>query len=192
MDFELVEGKEGEITLTGESNLLDYILVESNGNTLTITTKNNTNIKPSLNKTIKISIPIEDISEVSLSGSGDVTSKKPISASTFKSKISGSGDIVLTINSKNTDASVTGSGDLTLNGRTENLEVSVTGSGNFHGFNLNTSNVDAKVTGSGDVDILASHTLKARVTGSGDITCKGTPKNIDQKVTGSGDITFKN
>jgi hypothetical protein len=191
MDFELVEGKEGLITIEGESNLLDYIITETKGNELIIKVEHNINLNTSRNNTIKISIPFEDISEVSLSGSGDVISKSIISTKKLKTRLSGSGDIVLSVDAEHIDSSVTGSGDLTLKGRTEHLETSVTGSGNFHGYNLNTTNVDAKVTGSGDVDVIASGDLKARVTGSGDIFYKGNPKNIDQKVTGSGDITSK-
>jgi hypothetical protein len=191
MDFELIEGGEGQITIEGESNLLEYIITETKGNELIIKVENNINLNTSRNKTIKITIPFKDISEISLSGSGDVSSKSVINSENFKTKLSGSGDVILSVNAEHINSSVTGSGDLTLKGRTTHLETSVTGSGNFHGYELSSKNVDAKVTGSGDVDVLVSENLKARVTGSGDIYYKGTAKNIDQKVTGSGDITSK-
>ncbi len=191
MDFELVDGTEGNITIEGESNLLDYIITETDGKTLTIKVENNTSLNTSTNKTIKIIIPFKDLSKVSLSGSGDVTSNTRINAETFKARISGSGDIVLAVNAEEITANVTGSGDLTLKGQTERLETTVTGSGNFHGYALTTKHANANVTGSGDVDVMVLEHLKARVTGSGDIYYKGTPKQVDQKVTGSGDIRLK-
>ncbi|WP_452224700.1 head GIN domain-containing protein [Lacinutrix chionoecetis] len=188
MDFILIKGTEGDIKIEGESNLLEYIITEVDGNTLKIKTENNVNLKPSFNKSITITIPFQDIDYVSLSGSGDVMSKDKIVTDTFKTSVSGSGDIVLDIEANTVDANVTGSGDLTLRGKTKNLNASVTGSGDFHGYNLDAMDVDAKVTGSGDVAVVCNGNLKARVTGSGDIEYKGDPKTEDTKVTGSGSI----
>lgn len=188
MDFVLEKGTEGTITLEGEENLLEYISVESNGNTLHIKTEKNLNLKPSWNKTIVITIPFESINKVTLSGSGDIISKDSIVTETFETSVSGSGDIILDIKAEATEARVTGSGDLTLTGSTNDLKASVTGSGDFHGFKLNANNTEAKVTGSGDVEVVSNAYLKARVTGSGDIEYKGNPKKEDSKVTGSGSI----
>lgn len=189
MDFILVKGTEGTITIEGEENLLDYIITESKNGDLVIKTENNINLKPSGNKTIKITIPFEDIDKVSLSGSGDVISKALIKSNNFEAKVSGSGDVTLDVDSDNVEASVTGSGDLTLTGNTTNLQVNVTGSGDFHGERLQADNTEAKVTGSGDIVVYAKKNLKARVTGSGDIEYKGNPEKVDTKVTGSGDIS---
>ncbi|MGB6269562.1 MAG: head GIN domain-containing protein [Olleya sp.] len=189
MDFELVKGTEGTITIEGEENLLEYIITQTENGSLVIKTENNINLKPSGNKTIKITIPFEDIGKVSLAGSGDVTSKATIVSDNFEAKVSGSGDVTLDVNATNVEGSVTGSGDLTLTGNTTNLEASVTGSGDFHGERLEADNTEAKVTGSGDIVVYAKKNLKARVTGSGDIEYKGNPEKVDTKVTGSGDIS---
>ncbi|MBB3124952.1 hypothetical protein FHS04_002479 [Mesoflavibacter sabulilitoris] len=189
MDFELVKGKEGKITLEGESNLLDYIITESEGNSLIIKIKNNINLKPTSNKGIKITIPFTDINKVTLSGSGDVTCNTTIKSSNFETRLSGSGDITLDINANDTEVVVTGSGDINLSGKTEKLEVSVTGSGDFDGGNLSANYTEAKVTGSGDIVVVANKEIEARVTGSGDIEYKGNPEKVSKKVTGSGDIS---
>ena len=189
MDFILVKGNEGTITLEGEENLLDHIVTEVQGGDLVIKTENNVNLKTSWNKTIKITIPFEEIDKVTLSGSGDIITRDKIIADDFEAKVSGSGDVVLDIEANEIDAAVTGSGDLTLTGKTNELEVSVTGSGDFHGFKLEANNTDAQVTGSGDIEVVCNNELKARVTGSGDIEYKGNPKREDSKVTGSGSIS---
>jgi len=188
MDFILVKGEEGKLKIEGESNLLEYIITEVEGHTLKIKTKNNMNLKPSFNKTITITIPFKDISYLSLSGSRDITSKDKIVANNFTSRVSGSGDIIIDVETNTIEGSVTGSGDITLKGKTKDLIARVTGSGDFHGYNLEAENVEAKVTGSGDVEIVCNGDLKARVTGSGDIEYRGTPKTEDTKVTGSGSI----
>ena len=189
MDFELVKGKEGDIKLTGDSNLLKYIITESDGKTLTVRFEKNINIKYSKNNSIKISIPFEDISSVTLSGSGDVVNTSIIKADDFMTKMSGSGDITLNVKANTIKATVTGSGDVTLMGSVKDLEAKVTGSGDFHGRKLSSQNTTAKVTGSGTIATNTSNNLNARVTGSGDINYSGNPTNVDKKIIGSGDIS---
>ena len=189
MDFEIVEGTEGKITIEGESNLLDYIITEVEYNGLVIKIENGVNLSPSRNKTIKITIPIQSINEVALAGSGDVKSNTTITTDNFESKVSGSGNINLDVDANKVDVTVTGSGDITLTGNTKNLEVTVTGSGDFDGERLNADYTEAKVTGSGDIVVIANKEIEARVTGSGDIKYKGNPEKVNKKVTGSGDIS---
>ncbi|MFD2824757.1 head GIN domain-containing protein [Lacinutrix iliipiscaria] len=188
-DYILVEGEEGQITIEGEENLLNYIVTEVKGNKLIVKTENGINLSTSFNKTIKITIPYKDISEVSLAGSGDLWNKGTIKASNLDISLAGSGDVVLNIEATSVEGSLAGSGDLTLKGRTTNLEASVAGSGDFHGFDLDADNTEVSVAGSGDAEVVSNTMLKARVSGSGDIEYKGNPSREDTKVNGSGDIS---
>lgn len=188
-DYILVEGEEGKITIEGEENLLEYVITEVKDNNLIIKTQKKINLKPSWNKTIKITIPFKDISNVSLAGSGDLYNKDRINATTLDVALAGSGDVVLDIATTNVDGKISGSGDLTLKGKTENLRAAVSGSGDFHGFNLEANNTDVSVAGSGDAEVVCRVNLKARVSGSGDIEYKGNPKKEDTKVSGSGSIS---
>src|SRR5690606_26818068 len=79
-DFVLVAGTEGNITIQGESNLLEYIITEVKGNNLIVKVEDNINLQSSKNKTIKITIPFKEISLVSLAGSGDLWNESNINA----------------------------------------------------------------------------------------------------------------
>lgn len=188
-DYILVAGTEGKITLEGEENLLQYIITEVKDNKLVIKTEKNINLKPSNNKTIKITIPFKDISEVSLAGSGDLWNEDVITATNLEIALAGSGDVVLNIEASNTEGKIAGSGDLTLKGSTNKLVAKVAGSGDFHGFDLQSNHTDVSVAGSGDAKVVCNESLKARVAGSGDIEYRGNPKTEDTKVAGSGSIS---
>ena len=189
-DVELVDGSEGQLTLTGESNLLEYIKTEVKDGKLTIKQKKGVNLKPSnWNEGITIIVPVEQIDAVSLSGSGDIVGKTVLKSDNFKTSISGSGDITIEVEAKSLDASMSGSGDIRLSGRTTDFEVSVSGSGDIRAYDLQADFVDAQVSGSADIRVTANEMLKARVSGSGDISYKGNPKKIDTKSSGSGDIS---
>jgi hypothetical protein len=188
-DYILVSGNEGNIKIEGEENLLAYIITEIEYDGLVIKTKNNVNLKPSKNKTIKITIPFRDIERISLAGSGDLYNKDVINEEDLNISLAGSGDIVLDVKTSNVKAKIAGSGDITLKGKTDYLEADVTGSGDFHGFDLESNNTTVSVTGSGDAKVISNSFLKARVTGSGDIVYKGNPEKEDTKVAGSGSIS---
>lgn len=190
-DVELVTGNEGEITLKGESNLLEYLKTEVKNGELIIKTEKGVNLKPSSWKSgITITVPVEEISAVRLSGSGDVVSKTTLKSSdSFRASIAGSGDVTLTIEADNVRASISGSGDMNLDGSAKTLDVSVSGSGDINAYDLEADNVEAQVSGSADLQVTANEMLRARVSGSGDITYKGNPGKVDTKSSGSGDIS---
>jgi len=185
----LVHGKEGELSIKMEENLVDFLITEVKDNKLIIKWKNNVNIRTQ--RGVHIVVPFKDLNEVKLTGSGDVVSSDIIRAVHFETLVSGSGNVALNINAKSIKSKVTGSGGIQLYGSTDNLNTLVTGSGDFNSYKLTAENVNATVTGSGDIQVIASKKLNAKVTGSGDITYKGNPEIQDFKITGSGDIESK-
>ena len=189
-DVDLIDGNEGDISMKGEENLLDHILTEVKDGKLVIKVEKGINLKPSSWKQgIHITVPVESISSVSLSGSGDIVGKTTIKARSFTTSMSGSGDITLDIDASSISASMSGSGDINLSGTTKDFDVTISGSGDIKAYELEADNVDATVSGSADIKVTANQRLKARVSGSGDIHYKGNPEKVDTKTSGSGDIT---
>ncbi len=189
-DVDLVSGNEGEITLEGEENLLDYIITEVKDGKLVIKTEKGVNLKSSNWKSgIHITIPVESISHVVMSGSGDIVGKTKIKADKFSTAMSGSGDITLDIDSNSISTSMSGSGNINLSGTTGDFEATISGSGDIEAFDLEADNVEATVSGSADIEVTAKKSIKARVSGSGDITYRGNPEKINTKTSGSGNIS---
>lgn len=189
-DVDLVDGNEGNLVLKGEENILEHIITEVEDGKLVIKIEKGYNLKPSNWKEgIVITVPIEQIDAVILSGSGDIVGKKTIKSQNFKTTMSGSGDITLDVESNTMTASMSGSGDMNLSGRTGTFEATISGSGDIKAYDLEADNVEATVSGSANIKVTAREMLKARVSGSGDISYRGNPKKIDTKTSGSGDIT---
>lgn len=187
MDFKLVQGDEGTITIEGDANLMQYIITEVKGGKLVVKVENGVNLKPT--KTIVVTVPYESINSVSLAGSGDIENSGTIKANDFDVSLAGSGDIDLKISSNTVESSIAGSGDIQLSGSTKDLTTKVAGSGDFDGSDLDSTNVTAKITGSGGANVVCNGELKVRITGSGDVKYSGKPTNKDTKVTGSGSVS---
>ncbi|MFC5045354.1 head GIN domain-containing protein [Aquimarina hainanensis] len=191
IDVLLIEGKEGDITIKAESNFMEYIVTETRENTLVIKVKNGVSLRPSRNKNIEVTVPYRDITAVSVSGSGKVEGESAIKSDTFKTKVSGSGDVILSINANVVEAAVSGSGDISLTGTTTIFKAKVSGSGDVEADSLKAKEVYAAVSGSGDISANATNLINGKVMGSGDITYSGSPQKRDTKVSGSGSIRSK-
>ncbi|MGX1930670.1 head GIN domain-containing protein [Flagellimonas sp. 2504JD4-2] len=189
-DVELVDGQEGELSLKGESNLLEYIKTEVKNGKLVIKVEKGVNLRPSNWKGgIHITVPVESINAVALSGSGDIVGKTTLKADEFSAKMSGSGDITLSVQAQSVSAALSGSGDIRLNGTAGDFSVQVSGSGDVSAYDLEAENVTAQVSGSADVRVTANQSINAQVSGSGDIHYRGNPDKIRSKASGSGDIS---
>lgn len=188
LDVELVEGSEGTIKVEAESNIMEHLEIYTKGDRLIVGVKDGVNI--STREGIKVWVPVEKISAVSLAGSGDIFSDLVLRNQEFSISIAGSGDIKLHTESKKLNASIAGSGDMKLKGRTEHFDVSVAGSGDIEAYALKANNVDASVAGSGDISIFCNGgEMSASIVGSGDLRYKGTTSKVKKSIMGSGDIT---
>ena len=189
-DIKLIPGKEGNITLKGESNLMEYIITEVKEGKLRIKVKKNTNLK--FTKNFTITVPYNEINLVGLSGSGDITNSGTINADDFKISLSGSGDIDLNTEATKIKTSIAGSGNIKLNGNSNTLTCSVAGSGSIKAFDLKTNSIAVSLSGSGNVKTTVSEKIKVRIAGSGSVYYKGNPKKIDSKSAGSGSVIDRN
>ncbi|MCM4158021.1 head GIN domain-containing protein [Gramella sp. AN32] len=185
-DVELVKGKEGSIKIEAESNLQEYITTEVKNGKLEISTEKNVSLQTT--RSVKITVPVESIEEVSVTGSGDIYGGSTIRGEEMKLAVTGSGNLKLNLEVKEIEGKVTGSGDIDLKGKTSRLNCTVTGSGDFDARSLEASNVDARIMGSGDIFVNVTGTLEASIAGSGDIKYSGNP---DKKVktAGSGRVS---
>lgn len=187
MDFKLVEGKEGEISIKGDSNLMEYIITEIDGDNLVVKVKDGFNLH--YNQEIVVTVPYESINYVALAGSGDIENLGTIKANAFKVALAGSGDIKLKVDSESLESAISGSGDIELKGVTTDLTVKIAGSGDFDGNSLESTNVTANIAGSGEANVVCNGYLKVRISGSGDVNYSGKPTNKDTKISGSGSVS---
>lgn len=186
MDVYLEKGTEGTISVTAEDNVQERIVVESDGETLTITMKNNTSLQNT--KKIKITVPFEELSAIALRGSGNIEGKDKIETKSLALSVQGSGDIELSIETGSLSAEISGSGDIELKGKATAVEVSTRGSGDFEGAELISDKAQIAIKGSGDTSIQVNNSLSGAIQGSGSILYGGNPSSNQVSVRGSGQV----
>lgn len=186
----LEKGKEGDITIKGEGNIIEKLETTVNDGVLKIKFKKGLNFRS--HKTIYLTIGYQDIEGVSLSGSGEVVCNDLINAKDLNLSLSGSGNFKLNVESTNLDASISGSGNMSLTGNSNNFSTGISGSGNMNAQKLTAQVVNAKISGSGNVKVNAVNEINAKTSGSGNIIYSGNPTIIKANSSGSGSIQKRN
>ena len=188
-DVMLVAGQEGIITLEGKSNVLENITTEVRNGKLHIEWDKQAKMNPfqSMSK-VSITIPVEEINAVRLSGSGSVISDTTLKSANFETTLSGSGTLDLDFETSSLSSVISGSGKTILSGRTKEYEVQVSGSGDVKAFELKADDVKASISGSAKIRVHANNSVTARISGSGNVRYIGSATKIDSKVSGSGSV----
>lgn len=188
-DIILTKGQVGNITLKASQNIEPYVITEVTNGVLTI--KLSPDFSFQFTRKLELYIPVdESLSKISVSGSGDISSREQLHVKNLTCKVVGSGDIDLSLQADSLSVSIKGSGDMDIKGTTETLDVTIAGSGDFQADELITKKATASICGSGDVELYVTGLLSAIIRGSGDITIKGNPKKVDVQTKGSGSVRY--
>lgn len=182
-DVFLIVGGEPSIIIKTHENIIQKINSKVRGKTLHIDADR---CIGSVDK-LRVEIVINELSDISLNGSGSIKSTSKINTDKLSIEINGSGDIGLDLLANSIDSKINGSGDIILDGTTKNLRVKINGSGDFKGLSLQSYNTAVEVNGSGGVKVNSKTTLYVDVKGSGSVKYMGNPK-IKTNITGSGQV----
>ena len=186
------QGTEQMVVATGHSNIIDLIETDISGNRWEIEMNRNC----IQNYELTIDITMATLTEVDLSGSGDIVINDFTDNENLLLKISGSGDIDMNNHEglKTFQGIISGSGNIVALKPVpgvETLDMIISGSGNIHMYNLGTDNSDLLISGSGNIQTTTHSHMDVRISGSGNVYYKGHP-GINANISGSGNLINRN
>lgn len=172
-----------KVEISAQQNILAILKSEVKNGTLSFDYRRNMG----RHNKVKITVHSPEISELSISGSGDIAVQNSIKATRMECSISGSGNILFpSLSGQTLKATISGSGDLKISGGSMSSETfNISGSGNMDTEYLPCESAVATISGSGDISLNASEDLKATISGHGDIRYKGKPV-INSSISGTG------
>jgi hypothetical protein len=174
-------GEEYRLSLTIDSNLNQYVEINTIDNVLEIRT--NKKIK----KDFIVDIYSPKISSITIDSIGKIEIIDAINASSLSINISGAGEIKGNIECEDFFADVGGAGKLTMTGYSKNADINISGVGNFNGQEFRVDNASIDINGVGKATIWTVDNLVADISGIGSIKYRGTP-NINFSRGGLGSI----
>jgi hypothetical protein len=186
-DVKLVQGSPQKVVVEGSAGDLEKIVTVVEGGKLKLKTK------PGSWHIGKITyyITVENIKNLSISGSGSIISDNAIHAESLGLEISGSGSILLAdltaISSIGSHISGSGSIKVSGKGQAKKQEIHISGSGAVISNQLQVQNAEVHISGSGNCKVAVSDRLEVKVSGSGDVYYTGKPV-IEASISGSGKL----
>ena len=174
------------VRIETDENLLEYLDVSVDGNTLVIKTKNGYNLNPS--KEIIVYATAASFEDIDASGACQIISDNLISGNReLKIEASGATAINLQVTLPKLTTNVSGSGEVVLKGVAKEFSGSISGAGSIRGFDLITDKTELDLSGAADAQVTANQKLDVEVSGSGDVQYKGNA-NVNQKISGAGSV----
>jgi hypothetical protein len=177
-------GPEPGILIEASANLLPFIRTRVSGGKLII--DQDRCIRCRLDD-ITLYVTVPSLHHVSLSGSGTITVQDPMLAQELSFDVSGSGQLSAMVNSRYVSSRISGSGNILLTGETDSQKGVITGSGSLDALDLACRDAEIRISGSGSTWLKASRHLDARITGSGQVFYLGDPA-VSASITGTGTI----
>jgi hypothetical protein len=186
IDVVLISGPNHDIRIETDQNLVDYIEVDNNGGTVSVSGRDGYNLRSKAGIRVVATAPAFGL--VSVAGSGEISSQgKVTSNKNMDLRIHGSGDINLLVDAPRVATEISGSGSARLEGNTRAFSADINGNGDVHAFNLRSENAHVDIAGSGNAEVFASKSLSVEIKGAGDVAYKGTGA-VSQKIMGSGNV----
>ena len=185
----LTIGDAEEVTVTADDNLQTLIRTTVENGWLVIDNPDNQNYKPSTPIVVEITIPV--LSEITLSGAGDIIASG-VDTDSLVVNLRGAGNITITgLNAASLAVNINGAGDLLMTGRVNEQVVTISGAGDYQAAELSSTDAVITVSGAGNAFVSVNGTLGANISGAGDITYGGSP-TVTQNITGAGSVTARN
>lgn len=189
IDVILIQGNESKAIITGDSNLVNMVELDLNGDRLDVGYLSNSCVISKLNMQVALYIN-EDFNGIKINGSGNVNSKKGLELDELEIDINGSGDVALEADIEDLEISIHGSGNVFIEGRGDVADISINGSGDISLYDFDLDELDVSINGSGDVEASVNDALKVNINGSGNVYYKGNAKT-EIRENGSGNVVKK-
>jgi hypothetical protein len=187
-DVDVTIGSTFSVRAEGDSDELDHLKIEKDGDTLSIGRHGHHFSWGGSHKGLKVHVTMPRIAGASMAGSGDMTIDR-VEGDSFSSDGSGSGALsIAALAVKDAHFSLAGSGSVSAKGTADSVKIDIAGSGDVDAKELTAKSADVSIAGSGDVKAQVNGTASVSIMGSGDVDLGPKAKCSVSKM-GSGSVT---
>lgn len=186
----VTQGNMDEVMIEGDREDMEEVSIEVRGGELVIESRRRSSWRfwENNNTRLDVYVTVKELSEVTVSGSGDIVGQNTIETNDFRARVSGSGDIEMALDARNISTGISGSGNIELSGSARSGSLSISGSGKLLAENLKVDDFEVSISGSGRGSIMVYGELDVRISGSGSVYYSGEPTAINTRISGSGKV----
>ncbi|KQM74656.1 hypothetical protein ASE74_01325 [Pedobacter sp. Leaf216] len=193
IDLYLTQGNSESISIKSDSETLNDIVVEQNGDNVNI--KFRDGIKWSgmfKNRVIKAYVSFKTLNALAASGGSDVFTQNQIKTDKLAIRSSGGSDLKLTISCNDLSVQSSGGSDIDLKGKASNMTIQSSGGSDVNAYELVTDYAKVQASGGSDVSLNVNKGLEASASGGGDVSYKGNASLKKTSSSKSGEVHHVN
>ena len=185
-DVYVKQDSASSVKVEADENLMEYIVIETEGNTLRIKTRNGANLKSS--NGIKVYVSNPSYGDFDASGACDIEGENKItSMETISVGLSGASSVKLDVSAPKVTVGGSGASTVSLSGTTKDFDVDGSGSTNIKCYDLLSENTTVGLSGAGDAEVHASVKLDIDISGAADVRYKGNA-TVNKSISGAGSV----
>ncbi|MDD5341823.1 MAG: DUF2807 domain-containing protein [Patescibacteria group bacterium] len=186
-NLKITQGDTEGLKIEAEDNLIKKIETKVEAGTLKIGYKHWWSfglIWPT--KDVNFFLTVKELEAITISGSGSIEAPA-LKVKNLNIEVNGSGKVNMHLEAEEVISKISGSGNFLLTGTTTKQELDISGSGSYLARDLKSKQAKVEISGSGKAELNVEEALNIKISGSGTVRYLGTPK-IDQEISGSGKI----
>lgn len=175
------------VKIETDENLMEFIDVFTDGNTLIIRTKHGYNLDPSREVVAYVSAPA--FRGIGVSGASQIVGDNAISVNNeLNLGASGASKIILEVSGGNLKGDISGASNLNLKGQVAKLDMQASGASHVKAYDLIADDAYFDCSGASSAEITANKNLRVEASGASHIRYKGNA-SVSQNTSGASSIS---
>lgn len=185
VEVRVKQDQSNTVRIEADENLLEYLEVFTDGNTLVIKSRDGFNLDPSEEIVIYASAP--RFSNLDISGASKLFSEGSLTGDELQLGASGASEIRMDVKIEKLQANLSGSSTMELRGQAAHFTTEGSGASTIKAIDLATEETTLDLSGASDAEVTASKQLNIDASGASDVRYRGNA-NINQKSSGASNV----
>jgi len=187
-EFEIKQSSSYSINVTADDNVMDYVQVSKDGQTLTIRLRRFISIGP---VTLRASVTLPQLHGLTASGASRGTVSNFSSNEDLDITVSGASRVTGDVTAGNVEFGISGASTIQLEGSANDIDANVSGASHFNLEAFTVNNADVNFSGASSGTVNLNGRLDANLSGASRLWYIGEPTMGDINTSGASAISRK-
>jgi hypothetical protein len=187
-EFEVKQSSSYSINVTADDNVIDYVQVSRDGQTLKIGLGRVSILGP---VTLRASVTIPQLHGLTVSGASHGTVSGFSSTEDLDITVSGASRVTGDITAGNVQFGISGASTVQLEGSGNDIDANVSGASHFNLEAFTVNNADVNFSGASAGTVNLNGRLDANVSGASTLWYIGEPTTVDSNISGASTVSKK-
>jgi len=187
-EFEINQSGSYSINITADDNIMDYVQVSQDGQTLTIRLRRFISFGP---VTLRASVTMPELLGLTASGASHGTVSDFSSTENLDITVSGASRVTGDVTAGNVEFGISGASTIQLEGSANDIDANVSGASHFNLDNFIVNNADVNFSGASSGTVNLNGRLDANLSGASRLWYIGEPTSTDINTSGGSTVSKK-